>query len=143
MTTIEQFPYRDRNPSTGGVDLLPDLPITLRRQNLSVTGIGLVDSGAAISVLPYSLGIQLGFDWKAQKAAIALGGTLASIAARGIVVEAAVGQLPTVRLAFAWAQSDHVPFLLGEFNFFEAFDVLLFRSRRIFEIRVPGASPVS
>src|SRR5439155_26798222 len=76
-----------------------------------------------------------------RKAAITLGGTLAGVATRGIVVEAVVGQLPAVRLAFAWAQSDQVPFLLGQFNFFEVFDVLFARAHRVFEIRVPGATP--
>jgi hypothetical protein len=141
MTVVEQFPYRDRNPASGGVDLMPDLPIFLRHKAKSLPGVGLVDSGASISVLPYSLGIQLGFDWNTQKAAITLGGTLAHVAARGIVVEAIVGQLPPVRLAFAWAQSDQVPFLLGEFNFFDAFDIFFFRSRKLFHVRVPGAMP--
>ncbi len=138
MTTFEQFPYCDRNPRAAGVDLMPDLPITLRHQNQTVAGVGLVDSGAMINVLPYSLGVQLGFDWDAQKTTIALGGTLAGLDARGIVIEAIVGQLPPVRLVFAWAKSDRVPILLGEFNFFEAFDIRFLRSQRIFEIRIPG-----
>jgi hypothetical protein len=141
MNPSEQFPYCDRNPASGGLELMPDLPIVLRHQSQTVAGVGLVDSGASISVLPYVLGVQLGFDWNTQKAVIALGGTLAGVAARGIVVEAAVGQLPPVRLAFAWAQSDQVPFLFGQFNFFQAFDVYFFRSRKTFEIRVPGAAP--
>ncbi len=138
MIAVESFPYIDRNPTSGGVDLMPDLPINLRHQNHVVSAVALVDSGASISVLPYSIGVQLGFDWKVQKTAISLGGTLGGVAARGIVLEAVVGQLPVARLAFAWAQSDQVPFLLGEFNFFEVFDVFFARSRRIFEIRVPG-----
>jgi hypothetical protein len=117
MSVVEQFPFRDRNPASGGLDLMPDLPIVLRHQSHSVAGVGLVDSGASISVLPYSLGVQLGFDWKTQKAKITLAGTLAQVDARGIVVEAAVGQLAPVRLAMAWTNSDQVPFLLGQFNF--------------------------
>jgi hypothetical protein len=140
MSVVEQFPYRDRNPASGGLDLMPDLPILLRRQSHSVSGVGLVDSGASISVLPYSLGVQLGFDWKTQKTKITLAGTLAHVDARGIVVEATVGQLPPVRLAMAWTNSDQVPFLLGQFNFFQAFDVCFFRTRGVFEIRQPGAS---
>ena len=140
MSVAYQFPYRDRNPTSGGLDLMPDLPIVLRHQSHSLAGVGLVDSGASISVLPYSLGVQLGFDWNTQKSQITLAGTLAHVDARGIVVEATVGQLSPVRLALAWADSDQVPFLLGQFNFFQAFDVFFFRSRGVFEIRQPGAS---
>jgi hypothetical protein len=35
----------------------------------------------------------------------------------------------------AWAQSDQVPYLLGQFNFFQVFDICFFRSRGVFEIR--------
>ena len=66
MSLVEQFPYRDRNPSTPGFDLMPDLPILLRSPPQAVSSLALVDSGATISVLPYSLGVQLGFDWKSQ-----------------------------------------------------------------------------
>jgi hypothetical protein len=140
LSIVEQFPYRDRNPASNRVDLMPDLPVVLRHQSNLLSSVGLVDSGASISVLPYSLGVQLGFDWNTQKSQITLAGTLAHVHARGIVVDAAVGQLPPVRLALAWADSDQVPFLLGQFNFFQAFDVCFFRSRGVFEIREPGAS---
>ena len=119
---------------------MPDLPIVLHHQAHSLSGVGLIDSGACISVLPYSLGVQLGFDWNTQQARITLAGTLAHVDARGIVVVAAVGQLLPVRLALAWANSDRVPFLLGQFNFFQVFDVWFFRSRGVFEIRQPGSS---
>jgi hypothetical protein len=140
VRVVEQFPYCDRNPASGGLDLMPDLPIVLRNRSGSLSGVGLVDSGASISVLPYSLGVQLGFDWNTQQAHIVLGGTLAHIDARGVVVQAAVGQLLPVRLALAWANSDQVPFLLGQFNFFQAFDICFFRTRRVFEIRHQGTA---
>jgi hypothetical protein len=136
----EQFPYRNRDPAAGDSDLMPDLPIVLRHQTRSLSALALVDSGASISVLPYSLGVQLGFEWNAQNTHITLAGTLAHVGARGIVVVGVVGQLTPVRLALAWANSDQVPFLLGQFNFFQAFDVCFFRSRRIFEIRQPVAA---
>jgi hypothetical protein len=139
MSVVEQFPYCDRDPTSGGLDLMADLPIVLRHHSHSLSGVGLVDSGASIGVLPYSLGVQLGFDWNSQKAQIILAGSLAHVNARGVVVEAAVGQLSPVRLALAWADSDQVPFLLGQFNFFQAFDVCFFRTRGVFEIREPGA----
>ncbi len=91
MSLVEQFPYRDRNPSTAGFDLMPDLPILLRSLPHTVSGLALVDSGATISVLPYSLGLQLGFDWNTQNLQLRLTGALAQVEARGIVVEAVVG----------------------------------------------------
>jgi hypothetical protein len=102
--------------------------------------LALVDSGATISVLPYSLGVQLGFDWNSQNLQLRLTGTLAHVEARGIVVEAVVGQLSPVRLVLAWAASDQVPFVLGQFNFFQSFDVFFFRSRGTFEIRTASDS---
>jgi hypothetical protein len=140
MSNVEQFPYCDRNPALPGFDLMPDLPILLRRQSDVVSGLALVDSGASISVLPHSLGLQLGFDWQSQTSILPLAGTLAHVEARGIVVEATVGKLPPVRLAFAWANSDQVPFLLGQFNFFQEFEVCLLRARGIFEVGKAGAS---
>jgi uncharacterized protein (UPF0332 family) len=47
MSLVERFPYLDRNPASGGLDLMPDLPIVLRHQSRSLSGVGLVDSGAS------------------------------------------------------------------------------------------------
>jgi len=138
MSVVAQFPYRDRNPASAGLDLMPDLPLVLHHQTRSLSCTGLVDSGATISVLPYSIGVQLGLDWDAQKAGITLGGTLAHLDAFGVVIEATVAQFAAVRLAFAWAQSDQVTFLLGQFNFFQLFDVSFFRSRKFFELTRQG-----
>lgn len=91
MSLVEQFPYNDRNPSTPGFDLMPDLPLLLRSPPHVLTSVALVDSGATIGVLPYSLGVQLGFDWNSQNLQIRLTGSLAQVQARGIAVEALVG----------------------------------------------------
>lgn len=40
-----------------------------------------------------------------------------------------------VNLAFAWVQSDKVPLILGQTNFFMKFDVCFYRSLLEFEIR--------
>jgi hypothetical protein len=140
MSLVEQFPYHDRNPARPGFDLMPDLPILLSSSPHRLSGLALVDSGATISVLPYSFGVQLGFDWNTQTLQLRLTGALAHVEARGIAVEAVVGQLSPVRLVLAGAASDQVPFVLGQFNFFQAFDVYFFRSRGIFEIRTPSNS---
>jgi hypothetical protein len=138
LSLVEQFPDCERNPASGGLDLMPDPPIVLRHQSRALPGVGLVDSGASVSVLPYSLGLQRGFDWNTQNAHITIGGTLSRVGARGIVVVAAVGQLSPLRLALAWANSDEIAFLLGQFNVFETFDVCFFRTRKVFRDQATG-----
>jgi hypothetical protein len=95
----------------------------------------MLDSGAAVNVLPYSLGMQLGFEWDQQTQALELSGNLASVEARVIVVSAVVASFAAVRLAFAWAKVDAVSVILGQVNFFLEFDVCFFRSRAVFEVR--------
>ncbi len=53
-----QFSY-----SQGG---LPFLPVTLISKTCSVQVSALVDSGSTVSVLPYNIGVDPGFDWETQ-----------------------------------------------------------------------------
>jgi hypothetical protein len=129
-----RFPYVPRDPSHGIASLTPMLPLTLiGRQSVATTG--LVDSGAAVNVLPLALGVQLGFDWGKETRSVELSGNLASVEARVVVLSAVVGSFPAVRLAFAWAQTDAVSVILGQVNFFLEFDVCFFRSQSVFEVR--------
>ena len=111
--SAHQFPYVARDPSLGNASKAPMLPLTLiGRQSLATTG--LVDSGAAINVLPYALGVQLGFDWIQETRAVELSGNLAAVEARVVVLSAVVGSFPPVRLAFAWAHTDAVSVILWQ-----------------------------
>lgn len=133
----EQFAYVPRDASLGRASLAPMLPLTLVGQQTVVTS-GLVDSGASINVLPFSIGAQLGLDWNAQTKAVELSGNLALVEARVVVVTMIIGRFAPVRQAFSWAKTDAVPVILGQVNFFMEFDVCFFRSRQIFEIRAKG-----
>jgi len=132
--SAQQFPYIPRDPSLGNASLAPMLPLTLIGTQSSATP-GLVDSGAAINVLPYALGVQLGFNWDQQTRSVELSGNLALVEARIVVLSAEVGSFPPVRLAFAWARTDAVSVILGQVNFFMEFEVCFFRSRGVFEVR--------
>jgi hypothetical protein len=88
-----------------------------------------------MSVLPYSLGEQLGYVWDEQKTPVALTGNLARFAARGVVVSVMVAHFAPVPLVFAWTQAENVRLLLGQMNFFLEFGVCFFRARSEFEIR--------
>jgi len=114
------------------------LPLTLALSDTDSNFIslnGLLDSGATVNVLPYSVGVRLGAVWDQQGAMVQLSGNLAACEARVLVVSAIVGEFPAVRLAFAWAKTDEMPVLLGQVNFFLEFDVCLYRSRSVFEVR--------
>ncbi|MBI1830422.1 MAG: hypothetical protein HYR84_03115 [Planctomycetes bacterium] len=137
--TAQQFTYVPRDPSLGSASLAPMLPLTLiGRQSLATTA--LVDSGAAINVLPYALGVQLGFAWDQETRSVELSGNLAAFEARVVVLSAVVGSFPPVRLAFAGAQTDAVSVILGQVNFFLEFDVCFFRAREMFDVR-PRQAP--
>lgn len=129
-----QYSFVNREHAVGTAGLLPMVPLTLTAAK-SVEVSALLDTGATINVLPFSLGTELGFEWNRQTTIIQLGGNLAAVEARAVAVSAIVGDFPAVRLGFAWIRSDHVPVILGQMNFFLEFDVCFFRSVQRFEIR--------
>jgi hypothetical protein len=129
-----EFPFVVRDPAIGAASLAPMLPMTLQGRN-AVEILGLLDTGAAVNVLPLEVGRHLGFDWKQQTTLLGLSGILTSAEARLVIVDALVAEFTPVRLAFAWAETDDVPVVLGQTNFFQEFDACFFRSRAVFEIR--------
>jgi len=135
MNEAALFPFVDANPARPGTSLMPLLPIILSQGGQEREAVGLLDTGAAVSVLPYSLGEQLGFVWQEQQTPLVLSGNLASLPARGVLVSVAVAHFAPVRLVFAWTQADDARLLLGQTNFFLEFDVCFFRARSEFEVR--------
>jgi len=140
MPESQRFPYVEIDPRLGAASALPYAPITLELGG-SVTSVSaLVDSGAALSVLPYDVGVQLGAVWERQTIPVQLAGNLADSDARAILVTATIGQFAPVRLAFAWTRNSQVPVILGQVNFFMEFDVCFFRSQSAFEIKPKGSN---
>lgn len=111
------------------------LPITISTANGSIELQGLLDSGSTVNVLPYPIGLALGFSWDQQTIPIALTGSLAKVPAYGVIVTGKVASFPAVELAFAWTQAATVPLILGQINFFLEFDVCFFRSQSAFEVQ--------
>ena len=88
-----------------------------------------------VNVLPYAVGVRLGATWDDRRANIRLAGSLGNQFAMPLFAMAEIGELPAVRLAFAWVRKDDVPLILGQINFFAEFDVCFFRSRLEFEVK--------
>ena len=51
-----RYKYSKSHPNQSELDSLPRLPLKLKLNNLSIDVFGLVDSGATINVLPFSIG---------------------------------------------------------------------------------------
>jgi hypothetical protein len=139
----EQYAYLQMDPAAGAASLSPFLPLDLFLGNQGVSVMGLLDSGAAVNVLPYDVGVRLGAVWANQTTPVQLTGNLAAAEARVLVVTAVVGKFDPVKLAFAWSQANSVPVILGQINFFLEFDICFFRSRSFFEIKPKSAGPTS
>lgn len=78
MPDVERFAYIPSGRLFGEMKLSPLLPVTLRHQDRSTNVDGLLDTGAAINVLPYRLGLELGAVWEQQVVSLNLTGNLAS-----------------------------------------------------------------
>jgi hypothetical protein len=66
------------------------LPFRLRLGSREETVSGLIDTGAAVNVLPWSVGERLSGDWTSA-APVNLTGNLAAVEARVLVCEGLVG----------------------------------------------------
>ncbi len=110
------------------------IPIELNYANFAVSANALLDSGSTVNLLPYDIGLQLGAIWERQTVRLPLAGNLAKVEARGLFLHIQIGDLESVRLAFAWVQSSEVPLILGQTNFFREFDVCFGRSQNTIEI---------
>lgn len=133
MSSTASFPFLLR--SNGNLRVpMPILPMELTSAHgLRVKCHGLLDTGSMINVLPHELGVQLGARWELQPTRIDLSGILHG-EARGLLLRASISGFPSVLLAFAWAPVS-VPLILGQVNFFQAFDVRFQASRLMYHVQ--------
>jgi hypothetical protein len=134
--TSARFPFQ---PGTGGHGesvLMPVLPLILRMETRQVETHALVDSGSALNVMPWTVGLRLGASWDHLDTSVKLTGSLGAAEAKALIVEGVIAGLSAVRLVFAWTKSDAVPILLGQVNFFMEFDVCFFRKSGVFDVSV-------
>ncbi len=134
MTKPIRFHYRSTDGGASQTKQLAYLPVVLSNSGHSLAVAGLLDTGSTVNVLPFSMGLQLGLVWEEQTTQVHLTGTLARLPSRGVVLSGTVDPFAPVDLVFAWTQSEDVPVLLGQVNFFLEFDVCFFRSQSMFEV---------
>ncbi|AUS99142.1 hypothetical protein CLI64_01310 [Nostoc sp. CENA543] len=135
MRNAERYPFVSSDATSGEASFRPHLPLSLIYQQKTVETLGLLDTGASVNVLPYPVGIELGYEWERQTTALSLTGNLAQYEARVVLVQAIVGRFEAVKLVFAWTQATNLPLILGQVNFFMEFDVCFYRSQLQFDIK--------
>lgn len=136
MPDPKRFSFSSAAEAARETSSLPILPLTLRHAGSTLLQVeGLLDTGAAVNVLPYRTGLQLGAVWSERAPVIRLTGNLAQFDAQALLLTAQVAEFPPVRLAFAWTRATEVPLLFGQVNFFMEFDVCFYRSRHAFNVR--------
>lgn len=134
MRLPARFNYAQQDLTSMKTDVLPFMPVQLQSGSQIIEVTALVDTGAVMNVLPYFIGAQFGFNWEEKPTLGYLGGNLARVPARGLALQTTVASFEPVLLLFAWAQTDDVPLLLGQLNFFDEFSVCFFRSQSAFEV---------
>jgi len=90
MHNAQRFDFTVSDGMIGELSLMPKIPVTLAYQNRSVAATALLDTGSAINVLPYRIGVGLGAGWEQMTTPIKLSGNLANYQARLLIVFATV-----------------------------------------------------
>jgi len=138
---VARFPYVAANNLP--TSLMPRLPMVLSLGGRSVEVNGLLDTGAAVNVLPYQVGLTLGAVWEDQNVPVSLMGSLGQFEARALMVIGSHPQITGnsgVQLVFAWTQAENAPVIFGQMNFFLEFDVCFYRSQSVFEVNAKAST---
>jgi len=144
MRDRRRYPFVSADSALGEASFRPYLPIILSFKQQTLETVGLLDTGAAVNVLPYRAGLALGAVWREQDIVLHLTGNLAKNEARLLLADIAIAPFPLVRMAFAWTKTEGIPLILGQVNFFMEFDVCFYRSELAFEVSpCPKASAES
>jgi hypothetical protein len=123
-----EFDYRQERLRTGGVIFRPVCKCyLLRSENEWIAEYFYIDSGADYTLVPYRMGRFLGLERKASEVK-EIGGIGGVIGVRFAFIPMRIGG-HQFDCTIAWAQIEHVPFLLGRENVFECFDIT-FRQKR-------------
>jgi hypothetical protein len=115
--------------------LLPFLSLQLVSSKETLNVMGLVESGVAMNLLPYDLGVMLGLVWEQQTTPITLTGQFANMEVRAVAFDIIVPSLSDapIKQDFAWVHGGDFPVTLGN-TFFMMFNISFYRSQKYFEI---------
>ncbi len=117
-----EFPFEERNSSRLGKIFKPIIPVALCGPQQTINIFVLLNSGADISLIPYSLGEILGLPVDMSKRHEIHGIGEGSIPYILSEVSLKVGEYQT-KIRLGWALVEEVPFILGRLDFFDSFSI--------------------
>lgn len=117
-----EFPFEKRYSEKLGEIFKPNIPVSIIRPKKSVNIFMLLDSGADVSLIPYSLGETLGLELDMSKHSevhgIGEGSVPYILSSVRLNIEDV--ELP---MRIGWALIEEVPFILGRLDLFRNFSV--------------------
>ncbi len=119
-----EFPYIKEKANIVPFVLRPFARTTFKNGQREVTQDMYVDSGADITLIPFSVGKALGFEIKKDediKRVGGVGGSRISIVVRKVMMR--IGE-KEFDCRIAWCLSEDVPLILGRMDVFREFEVL-------------------
>ena len=120
-----EFPFVEERANIVPRILRPIARVKLANKNKETTLDMYVDSGADITLVPYSVGIALGYRLNPEeeiKRIGGIGGGKISIVLRKAKMRINNEEL---EIRLAWCMSEDVPLILGRMDIFNKFDILL------------------
>lgn len=119
-----EFPFVKEKANIVPFVLRPIARVRITYESNEITQDMYVDSGADISLIPYSVGIALGFQLKAGeeiKRIGGVGGGKISVVIRKVKMSINAEEFEA---RVAWCLSEEVPLILGRLDVFDKFDIL-------------------
>lgn len=119
-----EFPFVEEKANIVPTILRPLARMKLINEDIETTADMYVDSGADITLIPYSVGTALGFSIKPEDEIRRIGGAEGgkiSVVLRRVKMRIG-GEGLDVRVA--WCMSEDVPLILGRLDIFNKFNVL-------------------
>jgi len=117
-----EFPFEKRYSDNLGKILKPYIPVNIIGPKKSVNIFMLLDSGADISMIPYSVGEIIGLDLDMEKHSEVQGIGESSVPYILSNIKLNIREFK-LSIRVGWALIEEVPFILGRLDFFQAFSV--------------------
>ncbi len=130
MNRIARFPYAESSVNVR----MPYIDVLIDSGQVAVRVKALLDSGAMVNVIPKQVGERLNLNWE-EGVDIVLSGNLGKAPARAFYLNCTVQGLEVTQLELNWSMLEDIPVILGQFDFFQNFDVCFSYSENEISVR--------